>query len=310
MKCPVCGFVTHVCDSRAKNKNNFVYRRRECLKCGRRFSTKEVYKETYMDTINIVKRIELWLIDQIKKTGLKGFVVGVSGGIDSAVVSTLCAKTKYPVICVRMPLKSSSESLDRAGKHVKWLMDKYTNVTDFEVDLGSSFENYIKCLPEEAKKEIALVNTKSRFRMTTLYAFAGSNEYFVVGTGNKVEDFGIGFFTKFGDGACDISPIGDLKKTQVYDIAKYLEIIESIRLAKPCDGLWSDNRSDEDSIGTTYEKLEWAMDFCEENKIETYSQYKKSDLIVSKEQKKILSIYLSRHEKNSHKMKMPPVCKL
>jgi len=309
MKCPICNSITHVCDSRIKS--NFIYRRRECLECGRRFSTKEIYKETYMDTINIVKRIKLWLINQIKETDLKGFVIGVSGGVDSAVVSTLCADTGFPVICVRMPLNSSFNSLKRAKEHVEWLIKKYSNVTDFEVDLGSSFESYIGRLPEEAKKELALVNTKSRFRMVTLYSFAGSNEYFVVGTGNKIEDYGIGYFTKFGDGACDLSPIGDLKKSQVYDVAKYLGIIESIQFAEPSDGLWDDNRSDEESIGATYEELEWAMDFCEENRIESLSQYKKMEnLSISKRQEKVLNIYLSRHEKNQHKIKMPPICLL
>jgi len=309
MKCPICNSITRVYDSRIKS--NFIYRRRECPECECRFSTKEVYKETYMDTTNIVKRIKLWLIGQIKETGLKGFVIGVSGGIDSAVTSTLCADTGYPTMCIRMPLNSSSNSLKRAEEHVKWLIKKYSNITDFEVDLGPSFEFYIRNLPEEAKKELALINTKSRLRMITLYNFAGSNEYFVVGTGNKIEDYGIGYFTKFGDGACDLSPIGDLKKSQVYDIAKYFGIIESIQSAKPCDGLWNDNRSDEETIGATYEELEWAMDFCEKNRIESLFQYKKMEnLFISKKQKKILDIYLSRHEKNQHKMKMPPICLL
>lgn len=261
-----------------------------------------------MDCEKVVKQITDWLKNKIIETGQKGFVVGVSGGIDSAVVSTLCAITGYPVICLSMPI---DQTTDHSKEQIEWLKENHSNAFDFTVDLTNTFNNFVECLPSEASKEIALVNTRSRLRMIALYAFSGSYQYIVVGTGNKIEDYGIGFFTKYGDGGVDISPTGSLKKTEIYALAKYLGISKSIQRAKPTDGLWEDGRSDEDQIGATYKELEWAMDFCSVLNIETwleYTQLKPKLVNLSENLEKILYIYLCRHKDNKHKMEVPPTC--
>jgi len=263
-----------------------------------------------MNSKGIIERITDWSKNKIIESKQKGFVVGISGGIDSAVVSNLCAMTGYPVICLSMPI-NSSEGLSTI--QMEWLKSKYANVTAFTVDLSKAFNTFLECLPLEATKEIALINTMSRLRMATLYAFSGSCEYLVAGTGNKIEDYGIGFFTKYGDGGVDISPIGSLKKTEVFTIAKYMEIPKSIQEAKPTDGLWEDGRSDEDQIGATYKDLEWAMVFCDGVGIKSWSEFLKVKpylMELTEAQEKILNIYLSRHEQNEHKMEMPPICRI
>jgi NAD+ synthase len=251
----------------------------------------------------VIKHIVDWLIDYCDKSKMKGFVIGVSGGIDSAVVSTLCALTKKNVLCLDMSIHQNTNEIKRSSEHISWLEKKFPNVNHFKISLSEVFDTFKNKMPfiinENKKKLLSLANSRARLRMTTLYYFATINNYLVAGTGNKVEDFGVGFFTKYGDGGVDISPIADLIKTEVYAIAKDLEIINSIQIAAPTDGLWPDNRTDEDQFGVTYKELEWAMKICE-TKIE-----KK---IFSKRQKLVLKTFKINNKNNKHKMTPIPVC--
>jgi NAD+ synthase len=175
---------------------------------------------------------------------------------------------------------------------------KLQNVSSLEMDLTSIFDEFIIKIPKKNKNELALANTRSRLRMTTLYYLAQANNSLVLGTGNKVEDFGIGFFTKYGDGGVDISPIADLLKSEVYNIAKELAISPEIISAPPTDGLWADNKTDEEQIGANYTELEWAMNFNgDEN-------------LLSKREKEVRHIYMTLNKSNQHKMNLVPVCKI
>ncbi|MDP4686249.1 MAG: NAD(+) synthase, partial [Salibacteraceae bacterium] len=235
-----------------------------------------------------------------EKAGTKGFVVGVSGGIDSAVTSTLAAKTGLPVICVEMPIHQHPDQVNRAIKHIEWLQKQYSNVRFESVELTGIFDAFVDALPESKadSANMALVNTRARIRMTTLYYFAALKGMLVAGTGNKIEDFGIGFFTKYGDGGVDISPIADLTKTEVYEVAATLGVNQDIQDAPPTDGLWGDDRTDADQIGATYPELEWAMNFSgEENKL-------------TDRQAEVLAIYRRLHRANLHKMEPIPVCNI
>lgn len=247
------------------------------------------------EKINIIVE---WLFRYLNKSKLDGYVVGISGGIDSALVSTLCAMTTKPVYVISMPLKQNSDQLNRARKHITWLIDNFNNVTAIEKDLTDLYYQFTKLLLKDEISELSLANTKSRLRMVMLYQIASAKNCLVAGTGNKVEDYGIGFFTKYGDGGVDISPIGDLYKTEVYELSKQLGIINEILVASPTDGLWDDNRTDESQIGATYEELEFAMEFTE-----TASS-------LTSRQLKVYNIYYELHKKNSHKMKIPPICKI
>ena len=221
----------------------------------------------------VVRHIVNWLKNYKENSKMKGFVIGVSGGIDSAVTSTLCAMTGIPVLCLEMEIRQQKKQISDALNHISWLKEKYRNVTHHSISLTSVFENFIEKLPQTDKSEkklLSLANTRSRLRMTTLYYFSTLNQFLVVGTGNKVEDFGVGFYTKYGDGGVDLSPIADLLKSQVYMIAKYLNIDKSILNALPTDGLWDDGRSDIDQLGINYNQIEWAM-----NKIESKHDLKK-----------------------------------
>ena len=203
---------------------------------------------------------------------IKAFVVGVSGGIDSAVVSTLCAQTELPTYVLTMPLDSKKENTALSDAHAKALVDKYPNVTHYNIDLSHSYSTLISAIGTQTcpegfthnreliTNELANANTKSRLRMVTLYQIAGSVGGIVVGTGNKVEDYGIGFYTKYGDGGVDIAPIADLYKTEVRELGWHLGVMDEIIDAQPTDGLWEDGRTDEDQIGATYEELEEAME--------------------------------------------------
>jgi len=205
--------------------------------------------------------IDRWLKDYYYMYAIKAFVVGVSGGIDSAVVSTLCAKTELPTYVLTMPLHSKSENTRLSDAHAKALVDKYPNVTVVNVDLTRTYESFMSWMDDTfTGNELANANTKSRLRMVSLYQVAGSVGGIVVGTGNKVEDYGIGFYTKYGDGGVDIAPIADLYKTEVRELGGYLGVSSEIIDAKPTDGLWDDGRSDEDQIGATYAELEEAME--------------------------------------------------
>lgn len=252
--------------------------------------------------MNTIDYIVAWLENYIKKSGQKGFVVGVSGGIDSAVTSALCAKTSYPVFAISMPILQKEDQKKRALKHIQWLNKKFDNVKEINLDLTFPFKQIQKSMPKNIQNDLTLANTRSRLRMLFLYAFATSNKSLVVGTGNKIEDFGVGFFTKYGDGAVDIAPIADLTKTQVYKLGKKLKIMKQIMKAAPTDGLWDDNRSDENQLKASYKELEWAMDFY----VTKNQKLKRQKL--KKRQKQVLKIYKKLHKENLHKIKPIPVC--
>ncbi len=238
--------------------------------------------------MSLQKKIINWLADY-SKTGNFKFVVGVSGGVDSAVVSTLCAMTGVETHVVTLPLQQKQEQLTIARNHIAYLKEKYTNIIADEIDLTTAYLALNNSL-QKYDNDLGWANTKSRLRMITLYQLATFVGGIVVGTGNKIEDFGVGFFTKYGDGGVDISPIADLTKTEVRSLAKELGIIEEVILAKPTDGLWEDDRNDEEQIGATYEELEWAMAFSGDiNQLDD-------------RQKTVLSIYNDLHSKNKHKM--------
>lgn len=270
-------------------------------------------------------RISDWLHSYAYNAKQKGYIIGVSGGIDSAVCSTLCAMTGMPLTVVRMSIHQAPDQADRGAKHIKWLKENFKNVTEFDVDLTEAYDKEIELLQKSGAFDgvsqddvfLTSANTRSRLRMVTLYGIGGAHKLLVCGTGNKVEDFGIGFFTKFGDGGIDISPIGELTKTEVYALGKELGIIQEILDARPTDGLWDDGRTDEESIKATYPELEKAMEFCEKydtNYIETVmsglSSVNPPIKTLSEREKEVIRIYWNRHVINAHKMSMPPICDL
>jgi len=246
-----------------------------------------------------MNKISKWIKNYCKKYKIKSLIVGISGGIDSALVSTLCAETGITTLVISLPLHQKSDQLSRARNHAKWLTNKYTNVNFIETDLTEVFETLKHTIKESYHTNLSLANTRSRLRMVTLYQYASAIGGIVVGTGNKIEDFGVGFFTKYGDGGVDISPIADLTKTEVRNMAKEFGINEEILLAPPTDGLWEDDRSDEQQIGASYEELEWAMNYLNNNnKIE----------LTNREQE-VIKIYKHFNIINQHKMKKIPVYK-
>ena len=205
--------------------------------------------------------IDKWLKDYYYMYAIKAFVVGVSGGIDSAVVSTLCAETGLPTYVLTMPLHSKEGNTKLSDAHAKALMKKYSNVRVVNIDLSNTYESLLFDIDQDfVNNKLANANTKSRLRMVSLYQVAGSVGGIVVGTGNKVEDYGVGFYTKYGDGGVDIAPIADLYKTEVRELGGHLGVMNEIIDAPPTDGLWDDGRSDEDQIGATYAQLEEAME--------------------------------------------------
>ena len=247
---------------------------------------------------DVKKNITNWIKEYAKKYN-KNLVIGISGGIDSAVTSTLCAETNLKTIVVSMPIHQNNAELIRAQKHMNWLKNNYKNIETIEIDLSIVFDQFKKTIGEISQNKLALANSRARLRMTTLYQIAGHKNGLVIGTGNKIEDFCIGFFTKYGDGGVDLSPIGDLMKSEVFSLAKELNIINDIQKAKPTDGLWDDGRNDEDQIGATYQEIENAI-----KNINT----KKTNL--SEREKKVIEIYLNYQKINQHKMKPIPVCYL
>lgn len=251
----------------------------------------------------IIEEINDWLIEYLKKSKCNGFVVGVSGGIDSALTSTLCARTGYPTLCIDMPILQNENEINRAENHIKWLKKNYNNVSHITIDLNNTFETFKSSVEktENPNNNLSLANSRSRLRMTTLYYFSGIHNYLVAGTGNKVEDFGVGFYTKYGDGGVDISPIADLTKTNVFEIASKLNVIDEILKAKPTDGLWDDGRTDEDQIGATYSELEWAM--VQKDKNKTPDDFTGRD-------KEVLKILMKFNSQNSHKMDPIPIFKV
>lgn len=252
----------------------------------------------------VIEHIVNWLKDYAQQSRVNGFVVGVSGGIDSALTSTLCAMTGMKTYVLEMPIHQHVAQVDRAQEHIAWLKSKFDNVSDARVDLTSVFDAMVAALPAEGTEaaiQLSLANTRSRLRMTTLYYFAGIHGLLVAGTGNKVEDFGVGFFTKYGDGGVDLSPIADLYKTEVYALCAELGIVQSIQDAAPTDGLFGDDRTDEDQIGATYPELEWAMEYVAKG-----GEANSSELTTR--QQEVLKIYLHRNRVNQHKMVPIPVC--
>ena len=213
-------------------------------------------------------------------------IIGVSGGIDSAVTSALCAKTGFKTIAVSMPIKQNHSQHELSVRHLKWLQDKFTNVETITIELDEVFRSFELTMTNFNNK-LAFANSRSRLRMVTLYQIAQANNGIVVGTGNKVEDFGVGFYTKYGDGGVDISPIADCTKTDVWNIGKSLGVIDEIIEAAPTDGLWDDSRNDESQLGLTYQQIEEAMN---NSNSKYYDKYKKV------------------REPNLHKMKPIPVC--
>ena len=216
----------------------------------------------------------------------KSLVVGISGGIDSSVVSTLCANTGRRTIVLTMPIKQIKSQHDLSLSHAKWLKEKYSNVEHHLIEMDKIFNSFSDVL-NKFDHEHGYANSRARLRMATLYQVAAANSGIVVGTGNKVEDFGVGFYTKYGDGGVDISPIADCTKSQVWELGRHLGISDDIINTPPTDGLWNDGRNDVEQLGMTYEDLEKAM------KDKKDPNYKK---------------YLEIREKNLHKMKPIPVC--
>ena len=217
--------------------------------------------------------IKNWMTDYIKSSGMNCFVVGVSGGIDSAVASTLAAETEYPIFALGMPIHQKKEQETLSDAHLKWLSEKYDNVESHKVDLTNTFDTFKHDLERYATDNHALANTRSRLRMVTLYQFAGQYKGIVVGTGNKVEDYGVGFYTKYGDGGVDIAPIADLYKSEVWNLGKVLGVDSRIIEAKPTDGLWDDGRTDEDQLGATYSELEEAMETGQGSGLKVLEKY-------------------------------------
>jgi len=244
-----------------------------------------------MEAKDRVKIITDWIKDYVESmdTPANCLVVGVSGGIDSSVVSTLCAHTGIKTLVASMPISQRPEHHDLSVKHAQWLTNKFTNAYNVEIDLTNSFFSFENTLKDKRfTSELGFANSKARLRMMTLYQIAASTTGIVVGTGNKVEDFGVGFYTKYGDGGVDISPIADCNKSQVWAIGKELGILEEIQMAEPTDGLWSDGRTDTDQLGMSYKEIEHLMSRPDE------AGYEK---------------YLAIRKKNLHKMKPIPVCK-
>jgi NAD+ synthase len=255
-----------------------------------------------MQVEKVTQYIISWLKEYASNAGVKGFVIGVSGGIDSAVTSTLCAKTGLPTLCLEMPIHQEKNQVNRATRHISFLKDHFKNVSSTLVNLTPVFSSLKEAVPKVDNEEdrfMSLANTRARLRMTSLYYFAGLKNLLVAGTGNKVEDFGVGFYTKYGDGGVDLSPIADLMKSEVYAIASFLEINNEIQKAPPTDGLWGDDRTDEDQLGASYDELEWAMNAQEMGRTTEEFHGRK---------KEVYKTYLKLNKANKHKMDPRPVC--
>ena len=242
--------------------------------------------------MNIEKRAKIiinWINNYCENTSFspKSLIVGVSGGIDSSVVSTLCALTNRKTIVLSMPIKQIKSQHDLSIEHGRWLVNKFENVEHKILELEKLFNNFEETL-NEFDNEHGFANSRARLRMATLYQVAAANSGIVVGTGNKVEDFGVGFYTKYGDGGVDISPIADCNKSQVWELGKYLSINQKIIEAEPTDGLWNDGRNDTDQLGMSYAELEKAMENENDPNYQKYLEIRKSNL---------------------HKMEPIPVCK-
>ena len=262
---------------------------------------------------DLSNQIVAWLKNYAVTNNRKSFVVGVSGGVDSALVSTLCAKTGIPTICVTMPCHSKEDQTDRGMLHIDWLQkqfpystgrDGFAGVQYVRIDLTNTFDAFKSSLCGDFANNLAFANSKSRLRMVALYQVATANDGLVVGTGNKVEDYGVGFFTKYGDGGVDISPIGDLTKTEVRQMCRELGVLPELSEAIPTDGLWEDTRTDEEQLGATYEELEAAMRF------EDWRAANPDEKVdVTERFAEVLKSYRKWHNAGQHKLNPIPVFK-
>ena len=257
-----------------------------------------------MQTQKVTEHIINWLKNYAEAAKMNGFVIGISGGIDSAVVSTLTAKTGLKTLVIELPIRQKKDQVQRAQEQISFLKSNFGNVESLEIDLTETFDvfekNVISKSSTTQNRELSLANSRSRLRMLTLYYFGQIHNLLATGTGNKIEDSGIGFFTKYGDGGVDISPTGNLTKTQVYELAKELNIPESIQKAAPTDGLWDTERTDEQQIGATYPELEWAMSVHQDHSAEDFSGRKKEVFII----------YDCLNRATQHKINPIPVCKI
>ena len=259
-------------------------------------------KKSTIQVEKVNNHIVNWLKEYAIASKTNGFVIGISGGVDSAVTSTLCAQTGLPTLCVEMPIHQAESHVSRGKEHILQLKNRFSNVSSTIADLTSVFDSFVDLVPtgaDENRKNLALANTRARLRMTTLYYHAGIYGYLVAGTGNKVEDFGVGFYTKYGDGGVDLSPIADLMKSDVFALGELLKIPESILKAEPSDGLFGDARTDEEQLGASYDELEWAM--LEDEKEKTVVDFSEREQII-------FSIYKKLNTINQHKMNPIPVC--
>ena len=260
-----------------------------------------------MNSKQRIKHITKWIKAYARSAKIDTLVVGISGGIDSSVVSALCAETGLKTIVVQMPIRQNKKLDDRSTMQAGWLQERYKNVTHISMDLTPVFTAFEKkvqpfCAPEQEpnpQEQLAFANSRARLRMMTLYQIAQSHSGIVVGTGNRVEDFGVGFFTKYGDGGVDISPIGDCIKTAVWDMGREFGLPQEIIDAEPTDGLWDDDRTDEGQLGMSYPDLERTMWLDESG-----------DQSVTSTEKINLKKYRAIRAKNLHKMEPIPVCKL
>ncbi len=255
-----------------------------------------------MQVEKVIDKIVSWLREYAQQAGVRGYVIGVSGGIDSAVVSALCARTGLDTLLLEMPIRQHPDEVSRAQEHMTDMKNKFTNVRTASVDLTPAFDQlYNSFITETAISEVqklALANTRSRLRMLTLYYYGQINSLLVCGTGNKVEDFGVGFFTKYGDGGVDVSPIADLYKTEVYELARSLNLVESVQNAIPADGLWDESRTDEQQIGASYPELEKIQ---KEWGIKTADDYTGRD-------REVFEIFRRMNKAAQHKIQPIPVC--
>jgi len=236
-----------------------------------------------------------WIKAYAKDNDRKALIIGISGGIDSALTSTLCAQTNLKTIIVSLTIHQNKSELKNAQNHINWLCEHYDNIQPVTIELSSLFNTYKSTMPTHFHSNLGFANTKSRIRMMTLYQIASKENGLVIGTGNKIEDFGIGFFTKYGDGGVDISPIADLTKTEVRELSRFCDISNDILTAAPTDGLWEEGKTDEEQIGASYEELEWAM-------------HNQTTTKLSVRQMEVLRIYNDFNTKNQHKMKPIPIC--
>ena len=243
-----------------------------------------------MEASKKVVFIKDWILNYVNSMSKKteSLVIGTSGGIDSSVTSTLCAMTGLKTIVLSMPIKQKNIQHDLSLKHQEWLKKNFNNVEGYTISLDVLFDSFKSTL-SNFNSDHGMANSRARLRMTTLYQVASTNKGIVVGTGNKIEDFGVGFYTKYGDGGVDISPIGDCNKSEVWELGKELNILKEIIEADPTDGLWDDGRTDEGQLGLSYKELEEAMNNQSSTNREKYLKIRKENL---------------------HKMEAIPVCKI